>query len=691
MPFSVKPVQDIVSDILFSITQNVPGINDLNPGSVLRTMVEALATEVELLYTDLEGVYNGTRIETSSGTDLDNLGSLVGITRKEGTVATSDVTFLRSQISNIDFTIPAGSIISTQPNTGETQLRYTVDANTVFFKDITAEVHKFRDGIYQYTFDQRFIGEIDLMTGTAASVGYTFIENTDFQIVKNTSILRIDATSIILADNCDATTGWTPSTNATAPAVDNVQFIQGTGSLKLGKNGITNNEASYEKILTPVISVSGLETVPAIYIKDQFTLNKIQKIGLLFGSGGTDANSYYLEISQSRLSLGWNRYNFNPGDSTVVVTGVPNPIAINFIRITIFTNLIGDIITSGNVDVDHWIFANTENYEGDVVEFIRTGTVPDDNTNFSTDYKPLSKEVACTSEAVGASYNVGIHKIIFKVSIIANIDNVNNYHPMANGTDVEIDDDFRSRIQLATQTQAKATATALRQAVLAIEGVTSVNIYDLPEKVQSDEPIRFYTGIDDYKLDFEVAIDDTNIVISDTIGGPADYVKGVDYIMENSTIVWQAIGTKPVNLATFYVSYHYNWLGHVEMFVSGTTSPLSPAVVTNITTAIADTKAAGVVVVFSEPTIINVNITVNVSANTSMGYTFAQIQPNVLLALSDYMNAHPVGDNVYLADIYAICQGIEGVLNTTISLPVADVTITNSEVARAGTIVVNSL
>lgn len=692
MPFTIKPTNQIVDDILFNIVQGVPDINDINPGSVLRTQVESVALELAALYQELNDVYEGTRIETATSTDLDNLGSLVGVERKEGTQASGNVTFIRAQPSTVDFSIPAGAIVSTQPNTGETQYRFTVDANTIFRFEITDESHEYVDGIINYKMDERFIGVVSDLTGTSGAVPYIFVEGTDFNIVRNTTELIITPGSILLVDDCE-TADWTESVDATADVLDNVNYIQGSNSLKLGKSGTTTNEFSYEKILGAVKDGTGKNLVLAVYIKDQFTLNKLQKMNLLIGSGGSDANSVALDIAQNRMEVGWNKYELDASLDTAVTTGTPNIAAINFLRITFYTNFITDTVVSGDINMDFWIFAETDDFTGDVIQFDRTGTLPDDTTDFFVDYNPLSKEVPCTAESVGEGFNVGRNKIIFKVSIIANIDNINNYAQMQGGTDVETDDDYRERIQLATQVQAKATVTALQQAVLAVDGVTSVGVDDLPRKTMTSEPILFATGTDDYGLEMEVAIDNATLEVSATVGAVPGTIllNGVDYILENSIIRFQALGTKPDDATIFYVTYDYDWLGHVEMFVSGIATPLPAAVVTAVDTAIAETKAAGVVVTWDEPTIVTVPVTVNILADTANGYTFAGLQPIVESAIEDFLNTIEVGTNVYIADIIQLCQDIEGVLNTTVTLPAADVVIAESEVARPGAITVLSL
>lgn len=344
-------------------------------------------------------------------------------------------------------------------------------------------------------------------------------------------------------------------------------------------------------------------------------------------------------------------------------------------------------MASGDIGMDFWFFAPDVEYTGDLIQFIIGGTLPDTTTAFETDYVPLSREVPCEAEAVGVKYNVGKSKIVFKVSNIPNIPTVNNYEIMSGGTDEETDEELRERIK-DSSLAGKATVNALRQAVLAVEGVTSVTVDDLPTKTASAEGHLYSNTQDTYKLDNEVALDDATLDINGTVGAaPFNFTNGVDYVLDlQSNVIWQALGTKPDNSTIFYVDYNYDWLGHVEMFVSGVQTPLPASVVANVDTAVADTKAAGVDVDVIEPTVVSVDVTCVVVIET--GFDGATVRSNVEDNLRDYLNALGVGEDVYRSELIRVIQDTAGVENSTLTVPAADVTINLDEVAKAGTITV---
>lgn len=71
-------------------------ITDINPGSVVRTIVEAVAIELDYLYAQMDQIYNAAFIDTATGKSLDMVVSLLGITRKMPEFATGNITFGRN-------------------------------------------------------------------------------------------------------------------------------------------------------------------------------------------------------------------------------------------------------------------------------------------------------------------------------------------------------------------------------------------------------------------------------------------------------------------------------------------------------------------------------------------------------------------------------------------------------------------
>ena len=73
-----------------------PAVTDVNPGSVIRTIIEAVSREIDFMYAQMEAVYEAGFIDTASGSSLDLVASLVGVERKSAEPAMGTVTFGRN-------------------------------------------------------------------------------------------------------------------------------------------------------------------------------------------------------------------------------------------------------------------------------------------------------------------------------------------------------------------------------------------------------------------------------------------------------------------------------------------------------------------------------------------------------------------------------------------------------------------
>ena len=705
MPYNTKSQVNLVNDILLNILENVPEITDANVGSVFRQHVEALAIEIKLLYDALDNIYDGTRISTAIGEDLEELGLLVGKTRDEGVKSTGYVTFKRNSPTPTNFSINTSVIVSTLPNIGEEQLKFSVNQATTFLSSIDDEQHTFIDGDWDYKLNERFVHnttDVEIIGyTTSTSIVYTFDNGVDFIIYPGYNGFLVNVESIVVIDDCESTADWNDSADAIA-INDSVVHKEGDKSLMLGKSGTTTNEAYYYKTLSASKAGSNQWFVIYFNFGSEEIKNKLSKIEVTLGSGGSAANSYTFTLSRSDFEsgTGWSRYRFRYNATTTTISGNPDILNINYIKVNLITNNISDTLVSGDIKMDYWIFADTLSYEGDVVRWLET-TSPIDDTIFKVDYIPLSKEVLVEAENVGTKYNVNKGKITYKVTDIPNVNTVYNYSALSGGINEETDDAFRTRIQVAAQSQGKATIEAIKQSALGVSGVVSAEVDDMPLVTITSENHLFSAGQGIYQLDHEVIYHDeeppTNITITGTAAAaPHNFYYGTDYLsiynsdkIRLSQIQWQAAGTSPDDATLFNVAYTYNWLGHVYLYIASSDGTPTTSLVTLVSSAIDSTKAAGVQVHILSPTTIYVNITAELAPQQN--YTFNDIETNVETAIYNHLNSLGIGEDVYLAKIYDIIMDVVGVENTHITLITSDVTINTSEIARSGTITLSEL
>jgi uncharacterized phage protein gp47/JayE len=92
-------------------TPPVP-LNDLNVGSVVRTLLETVALEMAVMYQQLQVVYDSAFLETAEGRSLDKVVALVGVRRLAGGHPVVKVRFERRAGTAGRISIPAGTAIT---------------------------------------------------------------------------------------------------------------------------------------------------------------------------------------------------------------------------------------------------------------------------------------------------------------------------------------------------------------------------------------------------------------------------------------------------------------------------------------------------------------------------------------------------------------------------------------------------
>jgi hypothetical protein len=94
--------------------QDAPArLTDRNPGSVTTTLAEAFAREFAVLHQQMDGIYRSAFIDLASGTSIDHIAALLGLTRKDPRFASGEALFKRSTPAPGDILLPAGTVVST--------------------------------------------------------------------------------------------------------------------------------------------------------------------------------------------------------------------------------------------------------------------------------------------------------------------------------------------------------------------------------------------------------------------------------------------------------------------------------------------------------------------------------------------------------------------------------------------------
>jgi len=108
-----RPDAGTVLDINYLPKQREVRVSDLFPGSVLRTLLEAVALETAGLYAQLEVAYRSAFIDTAEGSALDHVVAVLGVRRVRAGRNVAEVEFNRAVGARGDIRIPAGTRVLT--------------------------------------------------------------------------------------------------------------------------------------------------------------------------------------------------------------------------------------------------------------------------------------------------------------------------------------------------------------------------------------------------------------------------------------------------------------------------------------------------------------------------------------------------------------------------------------------------
>jgi uncharacterized phage protein gp47/JayE len=142
------PDDNTVFTVQYVFTRS-SGITDVNPGSVVRTVVEAISRELEYFYLQMEQAYLSGFLDTATGSALDLVVSILGIKRKPPKPASGYVTFGRN----------------TEPE----------------IIGVTGEVHLY-DGSFEYTLERALVKDVIKIEGIHRGVNVIFENNVDFTL-----------------------------------------------------------------------------------------------------------------------------------------------------------------------------------------------------------------------------------------------------------------------------------------------------------------------------------------------------------------------------------------------------------------------------------------------------------------------------------------------------------------------------
>lgn len=121
--FTIREFETMVEDTLQRIVDANIGITNIYPGSVVRTIVEAILAEVDIQNYSIDQIYKAMNMDTATGDDLDAIVAILGVTRRTATYAEGTVVFGRSDAYESDIAIQYAQMVSTRQNMTDGSIR----------------------------------------------------------------------------------------------------------------------------------------------------------------------------------------------------------------------------------------------------------------------------------------------------------------------------------------------------------------------------------------------------------------------------------------------------------------------------------------------------------------------------------------------------------------------------------------
>lgn len=138
LPFGRRPAPDTdVRVNYYPRGVDASPINDVNVGSVVRTLVEAMSRELATIYAQLNLAYDSAYVSTAEGRSLERVVELLGYERFRAGRPVGTVRFSRRTGSLGNITIPAGTPVTD----AQDKIRYeTAEPHSMLAGESTAEV-----------------------------------------------------------------------------------------------------------------------------------------------------------------------------------------------------------------------------------------------------------------------------------------------------------------------------------------------------------------------------------------------------------------------------------------------------------------------------------------------------------------------------------------------------------------------
>jgi len=151
----------------------------------------------------------------------------------------------------------------------------------------------------------------------------------------------------------DDIVGWTEGDAASAPTLDSYNYVEGDGSLKLGKTGVGHTTFKYSLALGGAVDCSKVTQLGVrLRVETSEDRAKLKETSAFKLKVGIDSSNYYMgELDRSDILVGWQKVKFNLSDMSLV--GSVNLSNVQYLELLFETTDAGDTITHGFINADY--------------------------------------------------------------------------------------------------------------------------------------------------------------------------------------------------------------------------------------------------------------------------------------------------------------------------------------------------
>lgn len=504
MAFQVKKFDSIIASMVNWISSNTTKITDFNVGSVVRTILEAIAMELEELYYQLMKAVKEAIEEA--------IYRAFNFPRNPAERATGLVRFFRLRGTEVPVTIPRLTTVVTDsvpPVVFETQADSSVTYINSYVTggsplQLTDSTRNFvNEGVVLGSKVKNITDGGETLPAGVLSISGSTNETLNFSSLTNGASFAVNTTAftkVYYSDNgvvFRIVIGGTATGGSTTTLIDTTKNFTALGVVV---GSIITRVADGKWALVTSISGAGNTTLnftagagtPTFVASDIYTVG----VGLYFPVGLV-VNQDYIYAGSASKFFG---FLFNTGS---VIQNLVANLVVEYWNGSAWVSVQGLIDTTAgagkpfsinglitwNLPVDWAQWTYTTTFGDDYLYWIRISTnaslTPTAEGSYlwlkrGDEYKVIApyRDVAVQANEAGISGNVKAASITVLRTSIPNIESVSNIAAFSDGSEEETDLERKARFTLYIQSLARATRGALEYAARTIEQIVAAKAVD---------------------------------------------------------------------------------------------------------------------------------------------------------------------------------------------------------------------